>query len=314
MKSIFNKSLIMLCFATVLSAIDIGDGLYGDELLEFLKQEYTPSYILSYDKARDTLYQIIERDENGQVYTVYSNFVGSFSLGQDPSSTLYNQGIDCEHLWPQSMYEGTNPKSNMHHLRPCKGSVNSYRSNKPYYEIFDNDVQYWFLNDSQLTYKPNNDFLYSEGNSSYFEPRESIKGDIARSMFYVATIYDSEIETNFFNIQKDILRYWHYLDPPNQQELNRSLEISYYQDNKPNPFILDGSLIERAYFHNSNQIIGNINSDEVLDILDLLMIMDYILNNTSITVPQFIITDINYDYEINVVDVIALIQIILGET
>lgn len=304
---------MILCFSLLLSSTDIGEGLYGQELIDFIKQEYTPESILSYNKARDTLYQVIEGDQGGEVYTIYSNFIGNLALGEDPSSTLYSQGIDCEHLWPQSMYEGDNPKSNMHHLRPCKGSVNNYRGNKPFNEIFDNDVQYWFLNDSQLTYKPNNDFLYSEGNSNYFEPRESIKGDVARSMFYVATIYDNLIEDDFFTIQKEVLKYWHYIDPPNQEELTRSWEIAYYQSNKPNPFILDTSLIERSYFNNSDQIIGNINFDEILDVRDLLMIMDYILNDISITVSQFISADINYDYGIDVVDVITLIQIIIGE-
>ena len=314
MNFLFTKLLMILYFSAFILANDVGEGLSGQELINFLKEEYTPSSILSYDKARDTLYQIIERNEDGAVNTIYSNYMGSFSLGQDPSSTLYSQGIDCEHLWPQSMYDGTDPKSDMHHLRPCKGSVNNYRGNKPYNEIFDDDVQYWFLNDLQLTYKPNNDFLYSEGNSAYFEPRESVKGDIARSLFYVATIYDYSVEADFFDLQKDVLKYWHYIDPPNEEELNRSWEIAYYQSIKPNPFILDSSLVERAYFNNSNEIIGNINLDDILDIRDLLMIMDNILNNTSITVPQFIISDVNYDYEINVVDVIALIQIILGET
>ncbi|SVE34873.1 uncharacterized protein METZ01_LOCUS487727, partial [marine metagenome] len=41
--------------------------------------------------------------------------------------------------------------------------------------------------------------------------------------------------------------------------------------------------------------------------------IDYILNKTSITVSQFINTDVNYDYEINVIDVIVLVEIIIGE-
>ena len=34
-------------------------------------------------------------------------------------------------------------KSDMHHLRPCKENVNSYRSNKPFNESNDNSTNNW---------------------------------------------------------------------------------------------------------------------------------------------------------------------------
>ena len=177
----------------------IGDGLYEEELINFLRANYKTSTTLGYNNARDVMYLEIDREDDGSVYGIYTNYAVFLpESGVDPSTHLYENGMNCEHIWPQSMYEGSDPmKSDMHHLRPSKSNVNSSRGNNPFNEIFDYDVQYWFLNDSQITYKPNNDFLYSEGNSSYFEPRESIKGDIARSMFYVATIYDNLIENDY---------------------------------------------------------------------------------------------------------------------
>ena len=83
-----------------------------------------------------------------------------------------------------------------------------------------------------------------------FEPRESVKGDIARAMFYFYAIYQSiadGINSNFFNNQKAILYQWHLADPPTAAELQRSTLIAAEQGNE-NPFLRDTSLVRRAFF------------------------------------------------------------------
>ena len=62
-----------------------------------------------------------------------------------------NQGINCEHTWPQSMGANQEPqKSDLHHLYPCKSNVNSSRGNHPYSEIIDTGKQNLFMNVSTL--------------------------------------------------------------------------------------------------------------------------------------------------------------------
>ena len=245
-----SKSIIILfIFQSLLFNQVIGEGLYLDDLLTYLKNNYTTNNVLSYNSARDVLYGDIEAELNdGQVFCIYTNYSINLPNGVDPSSYLYDNGMDCEHLWPQSMGASSSPmKSDMHHLRPCRSNVNSSRGNKPYNEINDNATNTWYWLNIQSSNIPSSNINeYSETNSSYFEPREESKGDVARSIFYFYTIYENVANDNFFNTQKDVLYQWHIQDPPTNIEIDRTWAIAAYQNNIPNPFIIDHSLIIRV--------------------------------------------------------------------
>jgi len=49
-------------------------------------------------------------------------------------------------------------------------------------------------------------------------------------------------------IQRDVLYTWHIKDPADAAEITRTNMIAVYQDNRPNPFVLDSTLIRRCYF------------------------------------------------------------------
>jgi hypothetical protein len=88
---------------------------------------------------------------------------------------------------------------------------------------------------------------------------------------------------------------WHKEDPANEKELERTYAIASYQNNIPNPFIIDSTLIKRIWFlncyenANSQLIIENIinnnffdsnvdvNSDTKVDLFDLI----YTINRES---------------------------------
>ncbi|MDC0480576.1 endonuclease, partial [Candidatus Marinimicrobia bacterium] len=79
---------------------------------------------------------------------VYTGYTITLDTTQDPSTNAYEQGINCEHTYPQSMGASEEPqKSDMHHLFPCKSNVNSSRGNDPYAEIPDEDTDTWYRND-----------------------------------------------------------------------------------------------------------------------------------------------------------------------
>ncbi|MDV7400839.1 endonuclease, partial [Arthrospira platensis SPKY1] len=83
-----------------------------------------------------------------------------------------------------------------------------------------------------------------------FEPREAVKGAIARAMFYFYTMYREEADAadpDFFRQQVQTLCQWHRQAPPDARELARTRAIARHQDGKPNPFVLDASLAERAF-------------------------------------------------------------------
>ena len=302
---------IILFISTIFSQEEIGGTLYGEDLISFLRQNYKTTSTPGYDNARDILYSQVD-SQDGSLRGIYTNFEIQLNPNADPSSNAYDQGIYCEHLWPQSMYQGTNPmKSDMHHLRPCKSNVNSSRGNKPYNEINDSSTNNWYWLNINSSNIPNSNIdEYSESSSSFFEPREDKKGDIARSMFYFYTMYSEVANDNFFEPQMEILLQWHYQDPANSTEIDRTWMIAQYQQNKPNPFILDSTLIQRAYFQSSS-LVGDINLDLVVNILDIVFLAGFILGDNDLDSQQLLAADLNVDEQINVLDIVEIINIIL---
>ena len=84
----------------------------------------------------------------------------------------------------------------------------------------------------------------------FLRPREEVKGNIARAVFYFYAIYQSTANSkdpNFFHLQKETLYLWHLADPVDAVEKERNKLISLQQGNE-NPFISDSTLAWRAYF------------------------------------------------------------------
>ena len=308
-----KKIIFILFFSVGFSQEIIGEGLQGQELIQYLINNYKTSNVLSYNGARDAMYGYID-NENGSVQCIYTEYTVDNVPSDNPRAYLYDNGIDCEHLFPQSMYEGTSPmKSDIHHLRPCKSNVNSSRGNKPYNESNDNQTQTWYWLEYQQSNPPNqNRDKYSESASGVFEPREEVKGDIARAIFYFYTMYSNVADDNFFEEQKDILYDWHQDDPINQLEVNRTWDIADYQD-YPNPFILDETLIQRCYYEQDiDFVIGDVNLDNIINVLDIIVIMNYILNLSDLNDQQIELADMNQDQGINILDIVLLIGEIIS--
>ena len=188
----------------------IGQGLTGQDLLQYVISNYKTSTTLGYDPARDVMYGTIDLKEDDQLSGVYTGYTITLDTSQDPSTNAYDQGINCEHTWPQSMGAGNEPqKSDMHHLFPCKDNVNSSRGNDPYAEIPDDETDKWYRNDYYQTEIPT-EYIdeyaekYNPPNliDERFEPREDHKGNAARAMFYFYAMYHDAADTNFWNVQK----------------------------------------------------------------------------------------------------------------
>ena len=90
--------------------------------------------------------------------------------------------------------------------------------------------------------------------------------------------------------------------------------ISEYQNNIPNPFVLDSTLIFRSYFYeNPDILVGDVTGDGVLNIVDIVLIVNFILETQDLNSEQEIIADANIDGFINIVDIIYLVNLITGE-
>lgn len=233
--------------------IDVLKGLSGNELYNQLVENYKPNFTMTYGMSRDTLYSKIDVLPGNKLAGIYSGFQITLDPNLDPTQDAFDKGINAEHTYPQSKgaSEGF-ARSDMHHLRPCRVNVNSDRGSLPYAESPDNQTDQWYRGGQQTSNIPTSSIdQYSELNNGIaFEPRESIKGDIARGIFYFYTMYRQEAmnaDPNFFDLQKDVLCEWHYADPVDEREWLRNEQIAFYQDGKVNPFIYDCSLVSRLY-------------------------------------------------------------------
>ena len=61
-----------------------------------------------------------------------------------------------------------------------------------------------------------------------------------------------------------------------------------------------------------NTLIGDINQDETLNILDVIALVNSILDEEELTNQQLIIADQNLDGLINILDVISLVNTIIN--
>jgi hypothetical protein len=255
--------MLIVLSSTLSAQQPIFPGLSGDDLLQALQGSYTPATVLEYNPARDSLYTSID-NVNDTVYGIYTTHGIYLPPGEAPRNWLYRAGdpngpggvpdaINAEHSYPQSKgaTKGTNGHSDMHHLFPSRLAVNEDRGSLPFGEIEDVDTDVWYYKNQELGSIPaTNMDAYSEGDVLSFEPRESVKGNIARAIFYFYTIYRQNAENadpDFFDLQRADLCQWHMLDPADGQELDRSSAIAAYQSGVENPFIQDCSLAKRLY-------------------------------------------------------------------
>jgi hypothetical protein len=233
--------------------------LEGQDLFDKVINTYKTKVVLDYGDARDTLYSKIDA-KNDTLECIYTGMRNYLDPSQDPTQAAFNGpggGINAEHSYPQSKGASGLGRSDMHHLYPTRVAANSARMSNPMAEIPDNETDSWYRLDFATSSIPSvNRDLYSEASGSRFEPRESVKGNIARSIFYFYTMYQDQADIAdplFFGIQMPTLCNWHNADPVDQIEWKRSWDISRYQENKPNPFVIDCSLVSRMYCDNIDQ-------------------------------------------------------------
>jgi endonuclease I len=232
-------------------AVVLYPGVTGRALVDSLRKYYKTVTVLSYDNARDKMYGEIDI-QSGSLTCVYSGWTITGGPTADPTAWATAGDINCEHTWPQSLLDSTKTESDMHQLFPTKMLVNADRGNSPFAEIPDASTQYWYYQSLErgTSIPSSNIDAYAEVilNTSC-EPREVQQGNTARAMFYVLTMYQlGDTSDAWWTGQKYDLRNWHTGDPSDSTEKSRTWKIAAYQQNKPNPFVIDSSLVDRCYF------------------------------------------------------------------
>ena len=164
-------------------------------------------------------------------------------------STRSNDVWDKEHIWAKSHgnFGNTPPAgSDMHHLRASDKSNNGSRGNLDFGKA--NSVKST-INDYDG--KPSGKTGTQTGKSgTVYEPLPQYRGDVARAMFYMATRYHNDTQTQLtlvdnttssstgagkFGILSTLLE-WHLQDPVDEFEFRRNGLVQGYQNNR-NPYI-----------------------------------------------------------------------------
>ena len=212
---------------------DNATGLVGDELKEALHNIIDNHTEYSYDDLRDFILENTDEDPNNP------NNIILLYTGRSQNKNTFGGGADDwnrEHVWAKSHGDfGNSPPcgTDAHHIRPTDASVNSARGNKD----FDNGGQQ----------HPEATGCYYDDDS--WEPRDEVKGDVARMIFYMSVRYEGgngepDLEVvDWVNTAPapehgkfSTLYEWHQQDPPDDFEMNRNEVIYSYQGNR-NPFI-----------------------------------------------------------------------------
>ena len=238
MKKLLLTGMLLMSMFFVLGQIppgyyDDAELLSGNNLKNALHQIIKNHKEYSYNALRD--YILRESDEDPD----NSENIILLYTGRSQNKNTFNGGVNGwnrEHVWAKSHGGfGTHAPAgtDAHHLRPSDVSVNSSRGNK----------------DFAVGGNAHSEATGCHYTSSSWEPRDEVKGDVARMLFYMAVRYEGESgEPDLEVVDKlstspeplhgklsDLL-LWNAQDAPDDFERNRNEVVYSYQQNR-NPFI-----------------------------------------------------------------------------
>lgn len=249
--------LYLICFGFIINVTeaqippgyyDDAIGLTGDELKDALHDIIKDHDPPSYNDLRDFILKESDEDPNNpnNVILLYS--------GISRDKDMFGGGVgewNREHVWAKSHGDfGNNPPegTDAHHIRPSDVQINSIRGNLDF-DMGGDPV-------------PGAPGCKKDGDS--FEPRDEVKGDVARMILYMDVRYDGgNGELNLIVVDEvntspapehgklSTLLEWHQQDPPDDFERNRNDVVFSYQENR-NPFIDHPEFIEEIWGDPSN--------------------------------------------------------------
>jgi len=208
------------------------EGKDGEQLKAALNDIISGHTVYSYFVSKE-IFKLSDADPNNP-----NNVIGVYSGFSVPNNNYGTGGdyLNREHVWAKShgdFLDWYPMYSDVHNLKPEDASVNQSKSNKD----FDN---------GGIQHPEATGCYYTD---STWEPRDEVKGDIARIIFYMSTRYEGEngeldlevVDHNntYPNAQHgklSTLLEWNLQDPPDDFERNRNNVIYSFQKNR-NPFI-----------------------------------------------------------------------------
>ncbi len=256
MKQQNNKAILLIIGISFILSTNIfaqgnyydgTEGLNGDALKAALHNKIKGHKTFSYSNVWNILKES-DRDPNNSnnVILLYSGRSQSKN-SNGGNSNDWNR----EHVWAKSHggFGTTRPAgTDAHHLRPTDVSVNSSRGNL----------------DFDMGGTPVNEAPDCKKDGDSWEPRDEVKGDVARMMLYMTTRYEGDDTSYDLELvdytgtsgsrfgKKSVLLKWNRQDPVSAFERNRNRVVHKYQNNY-NPFIDHPEFADRI--HNADKLI-----------------------------------------------------------
>lgn len=217
---------------------DSANGLSGETLktalYNIIKGHQVYPYSSSNTDTRDII-EIVDEDPNNSnnVLLHYRDFSMAKSSFGSSGNTVWNR----EHLWPQSLGADVSPKtSDVHALFAEEAAINQSRNNSVF----------------NYVPSPTNTLYGNKWNSSQFEVRDGMKGDVARAIFYMDTRYpEFSLTTSTAPAYNEMgvltaLLQWHIADPVDAREQARNDGVYSFQLNR-NPYVDNPSYVSLVY-------------------------------------------------------------------
>ena len=209
---------------------------------------------VTYDEARYAL-AATDQDpaDSNRLILIYS--WESKHANNDWINNNSTDGWNREHLWPNSLGIDGNSRAypDLFNLRPCDEQVNGDRANMVFDESSPGTTGYQKPANAEAT--------NCTQDSDSWEPPSSMKGDIARSLFYMDVRYEGASNepdlklTDNLNLINNNAAYigrlstllvWHFLDPVDDKERLRNDRVQTQQGNR-NPFIDHPEWVEAIF-------------------------------------------------------------------
>ena len=217
----------------------------GNDLKDALHEIIKGHVEFPYTSSSTDVWDILKLTDRDPSDTTLVELIYSGALVNGAQEYNSGSGWTREHVWAKSRGNfGTSagPGTDVHAIRPCYNSINSSRNNRAFNNCSScNNVQYLGSNTGSFT----------DSNVWTFEPRDEMKGDVARMIFYMATRYEQEdgvdlelddtirsnIDQSPFHSVLTTLLIWNKLDKVSAKEKRRN-NIIYdeFQKNR-NPYI-----------------------------------------------------------------------------
>ena len=192
--------------------------------------------VVEYSAYKTTLLEDVElldtTNNRRFVQCVYTGHVQVFEGAFDWVKSGFSREHTFSHSWMPS-YPANNPYkteySDLHNLYPTHlANANTKRSNYPLDEVT-----------GSIIYQYKEGRLGYNGSRIVYEPSDKQKGNAARAIFYMLLAYDGVDGKAWdlpVNQDQNILKKWHFNDPPDSYEISRQEYIYKIQGNR-NPFI-----------------------------------------------------------------------------